>query len=686
MRAQREARAGTNLMVNFNWPTQKGTELLPGKPTNPASVVTEIVSSGEGNDQADFVAAQKILVEHEGRINQFVQAQRQGYNLSNNQLATNKNVHPDIDIRYTNQFGTESVFLQVYPRPPGGEEVEKKLPILCLLVLYEDNKIAAFDMAVLGASDLSKLAPIYTAKLKKSDWSGWHEPDNRYVTTMQMQPTKKSPGIIYSFISLKKNVLSLDPGGYYHLLNSNLNHDSVESQDNLKDFAVLNGDGSTIYTTFAVFAIDSKQKITFSQNVYDPTRQENPYAVSSSGEYFFYGRWAGDGSVGLFSPRPEATPDNPLNVGRSIFVHQHFTYSTSATIVACLSTSPGIPSCPPTPSNPFGFGSNNVKIAWQSYKLVQTVDQDVDGGYGPPSALAFYVLGGPGQPPTIVNLDSAPGGSRIHGSDGSVVVSGGGGTVSGAAPCYGYTSKSGFFERFDVNASATSVRTPASSGEFIIETASGSGPTEGPGSCDVGDIPYDFSDSNSVPQHTPNSSLAPSGTFIQNQVLSFVKTKGGVSGSCTYNPGCDNLTPTCYDGAALSPTYSTIVRKATITGNFARTGQGIYNGTTAPGISIYTFPAPIDTKTFYSANDKLYTPYGVFPEPSVPSITGFSGWLHVSNPKHYIQGFVINDDKKYLYLDGKDFTAPLARILKTDISKIRTMIMDIPLDAIKQLH
>lgn len=109
-------------MFKFHWPA--------GDQVNPPVVTTEIVSSGAGNDQADFVAAQQILADHGGRISQFVQAQRHAGGLSTNQIAAARNTHPDLDVHYGNQYGVERIHLRVYPQPGGGSNLLGRHPDL----------------------------------------------------------------------------------------------------------------------------------------------------------------------------------------------------------------------------------------------------------------------------------------------------------------------------------------------------------------------------------------------------------------------------------------------------------------------------------------------------------------------------------------------------------------------------
>ena len=58
------------------------------------------------------------------------------------------------------------------------------------------------------------------------------------------------------------------------------------------------------------------------------------------------------------------------------------------------------------------------------------------------------------------------------------------------------------------------------------------------------------------------------------------------------------------------------------------------------------------------------------------------GWLHVSNGKHYIQGFIV-DDVPYLYYDGQNMSGMLAGI---SMNAIQTIVMNIPLSRIDYIR
>jgi hypothetical protein len=82
---------------------------------------------------------------------------------------------------------------------------------------------------------------------------------------------------------------------------------------------------------------------------------------------------------------------------------------------------------------------------------------------------------------------------------------------------------------------------------------------------------------------------------------------------------------------------------------------------------------------------EVSTPYGVY-----AGSTDVSGWLHVSNGRHYFQGFSLDGSVTNagwrLWFDGVDVTKALPEALGTDIKFVGMVLMDIPLRRIRQLR
>jgi hypothetical protein len=66
------------------------------------------------------------------------------------------------------------------------------------------------------------------------------------------------------------------------------------------------------------------------------------------------------------------------------------------------------------------------------------------------------------------------------------------------------------------------------------------------------------------------------------------------------------------------------------------------------------------------------------------SAGALQGWLHLSNGRHYLQGYWIGDQQS-LYLDGADVSGKLAEALRTNINNVQAILIDIPLPVIKRL-
>jgi hypothetical protein len=307
-------------MVKFNWPTQKGTDLSPGIPVNPPVVTVEIVPSGNG-DQADFVAAQQILSEQAGRINWFVQAQRQGHSLSTTPLAANRNTHPDLDVIYGNRHGAERIHLRVYPQPPGGGEQEiLTLASPCLMILYGDDQIAAIPMSQL--KNPAKLGVVHRHKIKASLGK------DPLMTAQYKFGAAKSPSVVFCPINVDTKRALTTTDTYY--LSAVGGHNAVASgpdaaivQAELDSaggrafvapiktslprvghstagvqydkpnprIPTINGstDGATIYTPLDVYALDAKGK--FKRTSGGGDANSLPYTIGQDGTYYYWPQW-----------------------------------------------------------------------------------------------------------------------------------------------------------------------------------------------------------------------------------------------------------------------------------------------------------------------------------------------------------------------------------------------------------
>ena len=103
-------------------------------------------------------------------------------------------------------------------------------------------------------------------------------------------------------------------------------------------------------------------------------------------------------------------------------------------------------------------------------------------------------------------------------------------------------------------------------------------------------------------------------------------------------------------------------------------------------VGVYPFPPWLSADGIYafvlrySADDSgTKENYVVTPYKRFENVT-FEPWLHVSNGKHFIQGF-ITDGTSHLYCDKVDISGRLP----TDVKNVQTVLMDVPLSRIQQL-
>lgn len=112
-------------------------------------------------------------------------------------------------------------------------------------------------------------------------------------------------------------------------------------------------------------------------------------------------------------------------------------------------------------------------------------------------------------------------------------------------------------------------------------------------------------------------------------------------------------------------------------------------------VGIIPFPPGLENNPYYEVaryniasntytEKYVQTPYEKFDVTSDAGVGDdafFKPWLHISNGKHYIQGFEIGDET-HLYYDGKDMSHMLGKIKPNDI---QMMIMDIPMGRLYEL-
>jgi hypothetical protein len=95
-------------MTRFRLPNQKDDELFPSTTVPPLQAVVI-------GDHLPADSIQEILTRHDGRINQFLDTNRQGFSLSPINIWKKTITHPELDITYENKFGYEKLILRPYP-------------------------------------------------------------------------------------------------------------------------------------------------------------------------------------------------------------------------------------------------------------------------------------------------------------------------------------------------------------------------------------------------------------------------------------------------------------------------------------------------------------------------------------------------------------------------------------------
>ncbi len=113
-------------MSKWQLPTIKGTEVNPQATRAPPIVRVHGVEAEVG---------QLLLNHFAGRIGQFHMAQAQKYALGTAVIQKGMLDHPDVKMRYTNQYGTEIITVDVHPQVI--EELVKKPPVFWDFALIE---------------------------------------------------------------------------------------------------------------------------------------------------------------------------------------------------------------------------------------------------------------------------------------------------------------------------------------------------------------------------------------------------------------------------------------------------------------------------------------------------------------------------------------------------------------------
>lgn len=649
-----------------------GQPLVSGSETDP-----------EGVWQALITALAEVSVRRHGPdIQGFVQAQRQNATLSIGEVFRKRLSLQDFEMDYSRAHGTETIAIRVTVHPDvrttttPKKQPEEKPPTedLCLLVLYEGDKLAAIPMGAL--------------KHPEQPWSASyriHYPAPRWadvrLRTCQMRVSKKYEYVYWPF-TVTDGRLTQNSVHYVGLVNGMDTLSRCVASSLRYDFSpIMNGDENNIYTPLDRYkltaakiyrdddgrnvapAIVSDDHYTFNSSLRGS--RSLPHCIGTDGAYYFspgivsnlvtLGVWDGVWNKAL----PE---DMALQIADD--------YYFPVDGVAKLSTIfYGVD---------YGAGHQIVKegctagptstVLWETDAWYLLWDYSVSpANYG--GGIYFLIVDRtPVSTPTPVTYSvwTAEFDSLVH-SGASVLTQEP--VVKAEArlglPVCCVTQLDGLdvtpvVARDAVSYAAHDMTTPALYG---ISSSIMHYPPDIP----LGSI--------SVP-YNPHNTRVTFETGVQDlttdrrdwSIVSFPYGRGSSIFWIEQDPNSDN-------GAGV-----------------AHTPYGDFPFDVDPswGVSGSTFPSSYSSQSAWFSLFKIwpatagYTDVTHYPVEILP----FNGWLQISNGRHMIQAFTVTDNvggwDVYIFCDDVDVADNLATLLGTTPDRINTMIMDVPLERIKQ--
>jgi len=639
-------------------------------------------------DSADPDDANALLViEHNWDIvSQFVEAQRANYRLGSVPILRAFTVTPDIAIRYQNIGGMETVLLSPYPvssvttavsnpsvpSTPPSEQPVVTPPVtvnsLCMLVLYGNDKLAAYDMKL-----LPNLASIYKGTAKTISW-----PAGQAVT---FQLNISGVGYIQSAIPLTPQLR----GTSYYVLSTTLLTDGVSTSYTAGTLPVLmNANSNAVYTTTDTYN-------TKLQRTAGGGDQSNgsPYFVDGSGTYYYLDAGIPADTVNAALP-PTTTPATA-----SMSTTAAYTCGTNQEFIQYV---PGV----------FGYVAYFANDSTENFNTVRLTQLDTPSYSFTTQVLTnvhYTATAKPGGTPQLgtVTYNALP---QVYqtGNQTQVVQNTTPVSVSSGSPLWFHYTNTGGKDNLvtvEQDYTYTDYVTPTSITQAYVDPLDPYVYTL--------DILMSTDDSYGYIVVNPSSTL--NGNTIINEEGSITSDGPGVVDVTTNWPA--TFTGVANAEAALRASAVKIWQQIETAQTFeVKTGQSWFgydylkvvtytpDGVQPPQITgqfeatpLY-WPPGINGQYYLQLTDMgsleqhYTTPYEALPVGNL-----LNPWLHVSNGTHYVQGYSTGPTGQLvpkLYIDGADFTAKLLADLSTPSHQVKAtdlvaVYMDIRLDTVQAL-
>ena len=569
-------------MFSFQLPLQKGLDLFPQAMQAPpvTRIIVEYPALPVDTDYPKWQAqrqAMEMIRPLIGQLRGFIQGQRRIHSLGVIDYSWKRAVYPGIVVNWRSMAGQETIEIRVRPTPP-----LKKEEGLMLLILHNGNKVTAVPMKTFPG--LKKMEPFHQATLGNSSWG------SEIIRASQYKFAPGSHSVVLSGLKIVSNVLSR--AGNHHITHtlSRLRH-FVETDAEATDAPIINGDGTTFYTPFGVYEMESTSDGLRLVSSGDAYQSIPAYAISATGTYYY--------APGLRAFRLAA---NPVNPREAMIQEPYYTYDQYAAFVAANN-----------------FGGFAVTFPYMTADEIDAFEGTFDGtGTFYEDAAGYRGAASPTNSATfnngviVTSRGDLPSGTTID-SD-----------VSTMFPLSVYSRDTvQNIDRVEVNlvaltASHTRWINPSNTSEFT---------------------------------NVANAELLSRSLSVNSSNTLYTADTGSPFARFWYvsHPPC----------------------LSTGTGGFYL------------GESEHIFPSSTEAAT-------LRTPfgnYGIDADPNIVYRWGmfdkYKPWLHISNGGHYIQGFEL-DGTRRLFSAGQDITTLIEDLTGTGIANVQMLLMDIPLDRIKE--
>ena len=712
-------------------PPKKGTD-------DGAQTGAPVIGPRRGGGDAGTAAGENVLARNSGTTDAWLAAQRNAYANSVIPLHTATLDHPEVQATYRNHYGVETITLSPTVSPGGEQPPDEPVLLnppndlpelarneivtpqtsLYLMVLYAGDKIAAIDMEKLDAP-----APVYAAVVHKSFWG------QGQLRTMQL-----------SIGGTEFVMLPLDMTGTTqatsHWLSTNALGDAVPTAADTQNYPAMNGTAKAVYTNGNAFSYEKGAfKVTATL---DPSLL--PYLFDTDGTSYFASIIGGSVPVrqdaidtGLLQAQiskaidavetPSTTPVYDFQYTEK-YLYETRTYGfntyqiryTISAVVDVFKVGPVYPGTGVDGYSYYASGAYGQQPILHGFKASQSKGktESFDGtsfsfvATGTDQSDLSNLLPMPNYTNGKLEVDLVPVTATQHTEDDRAFDYGG---VAGVPPFsagardfqYGGNNGALGTEQYEgyITAATVSVIDGNIPGPY------GSGQSEA-----TVDAYYaaQVAAVQNVVSHTTNI-VAP---VILNEDLS---VPGQIKVTLTaplyalqptdppnnyisqgYGEDIDGQVNaqegTGYSSLGLPLTYPvkgglTSMATVEVFGKTLTYKSSSDAGTTAAASAVaFTFPPMYDgTPALIVSTDTvsfvgtITTQYGTYPQAQTYD---YQGWLHVSNGKHVIQGYVIAGTP-YAFLDGGkgDWLGALCKALQCEPTDVATMVMDVTLAKIK---